>query len=118
MLTITHKQLQAMESEVELQNIDNLIYVLKNDYTYLYDLKKENEWKGFIKEKIALANTWEIRSIENQFLVVLATLEYPNHFSGDIPGWINDIMEWPERPENDKLVLLFKELIKKSENAA
>lgn len=105
-----------MEGEVELQNIGNLIQVLKKDYAYLYNTKPENEWPDFIKQKISLAKSWEIYAIENQFLVLLATLEYPRNFSGDIPDWMKEIMEWPERQENDKLVLLFKELIKKSEN--
>lgn len=115
MLTITNKQIESMEVVVEDKNIKTLIGLLQKDYPEHYIKKNENEWPTYIKQKILLAKSWEIAATENQFLVILATLEYPQHFAGDIPEWMAELMEWPEREENDKLVLLYKELIKRSE---
>jgi hypothetical protein len=115
MFTITNKQLESMELVVEDQNIRNLMGLLKRDYPEHYIKKNNDEWPPYIKQKISVAKSWEIATFENQFLVVLATLEYPQHFSGEIPAWVTEIMEWPDREENDKLILLYKELIKRSE---
>lgn len=114
MFTISNEQLKIMEEMVAEKNLTELIETIKTDYPQHYTKYSPEDWQGYLKKQITQAKEWEIETFPNQFLLVLATLEYPQHFTNEIPIWMKEEMEWPERDEDDKMVILFKELIKRS----
>ena len=114
MFTISNQQLKIMGEMVAEKNLNDLIKTLKKNYPQHYNKHSPENWPGYVRKQITQAREWDIETFPNQFLLVLATLEYPQHFTNEIPPWMKEEMEWPERDEDDKMVILFKELIKRS----
>jgi hypothetical protein len=103
-----------MGEMVAEKNLNDLFDTIKKDYPQHHPEYNKEDWIEYFKKQIALANNWGIETFSNQFLYVIATLEYPQHFFNETPQWMKEEMEWPEREEDDKMVILFKELIKRS----
>ena len=116
-MKITNSQftkIEKLKSEEFVLTCKNL---LKADHPGLYTSKSEGLWSTFIQEKLDQAQSYGILFSGNQFVFVLTTATFPLIMTQEFPDWANDILTWPDRSEDDKIILLCKEIYKRNQTS-
>jgi hypothetical protein len=84
--------------------------LIEDEHPEVYKTRAVGEWKPFILSKIKAAMNYGIVDPENMFIFVLTLAEFPQYFHPRMPQWAIDNLTWPERNEEDKIILLCKEV--------
>jgi hypothetical protein len=86
--------------------------LIRDEHPQVYCLKDEKEWTLFINLKIKEANYFGIKEYNNMYMYVLITAKYPQYFRSELPVWATQILTKPITKEDNKIILLCKEIFK------
>ncbi len=107
--------------KLQLEQIDNIKLhefvkscqkLIEQEHPEIYITRPVNEWESFIINKIKAASHFGIFDSKNIFIFILTLAEFPQYFTPRMPEWAIEMLTWPERDEDDKIVLLCKEVYK------
>jgi hypothetical protein len=115
MLTIYDNQLNSLRKSLDKNKVELFQETIRNEHGDIYLTKGEEEWTRFINEKIEQSEAFEIFSSKNQFAFIILFAKYSVFLTDTLPDWAFEILAWPSRNEDDKLVLLYKEVYKQVE---
>jgi hypothetical protein len=112
MLTISKSQIKQIELRISDQLVFDYLRLLKEEHLDLYSTMSEEKWLEIVQHRIEQAKDYEIFSSQNQFAFILTCSSYPSLLPMELPGWAKDILNWPGRNEDDKIILICKEIFK------
>lgn len=110
MLTINNKQFEKIESQKSEQFVLICKTLLKSEHAEIFSTKADNDWLFFIRVRLKQARAFNILLSKNQYVFILSCASFPSMFPDKLPGWAYDILTWPNRSEDDKIVLFCKEI--------
>ncbi len=84
--------------------------LIEEEHPEVYKTRADIEWKPFILNKLKVAMNYGIVDHKNMFIFVLTLAENPQYFHPRMPQWAIDNLTWPDRDEDDKIILLCKEV--------
>lgn len=112
MLIIKKQQLQQIDDIKFREFVLTCKKLIEEEHHTVFESKPLEDWDAFILSKIKLANNYGIYSSKNTYMFVLTVASYPQYFQPRMPQWAIDMLNWPQREEDDKIVQLCKEVYK------
>jgi hypothetical protein len=110
MLHITKSQFNRLDFQKSEQVLHEIKGILNKDYPDLYLTRSDEGWDVFIRDKMTELKRYDILEAKNQFIFILSSAMYPYILKEPLPDWALEVLEWPGRLEEDKIILLAKEI--------
>jgi len=109
MLLIKKNQIVQLES-VKKNNLPEVFFnLIKSEHPDLFSFYSENEWEKKIEKRLEEGRGFGIISSSFLFVYLLTVVSF--RFE-ELPDWAIELLNWPGKSEEDKIVLLCKELYK------
>lgn len=112
MLIIKKQQIEQI-NDIKLHDfVVSCQKLIEDEHPEVFITREVNDWEPFILAKIKAAMNFGIYDPKNTFIYILTLAESPQHFNPRMPQWAIDMLTWPGRDEDDKIVQLCKEVYK------
>ncbi len=115
MLTIKNQQLEQINDIKFQEFVASCQKLIEDEHPEVFKTLPVNDWQPFILRKIKAARHFGIHEPKNTYMFMLTLAESPQYFKPVMPLWATDILNWPGRTEDDKIVQLCKEVYKLNE---
>lgn len=115
MLIIKKQQLEQINDIKFRDFVLSCKKLIKDEHPEVFATRPSDDWEAFILSKIKMANNYGIYDSKNVYMYVLTIAKYPQYFHPRMPQWAIEMLTWPERNEDDKIVQICKEVYNRNQ---
>ncbi|MES2590338.1 MAG: hypothetical protein V4608_00545 [Bacteroidota bacterium] len=110
MLIIKKQQIEQIKDHKLYDFASTCQQLIKDEHPEIFKTRLEKDWNTFILAKIKAANTFGIYEAKSVYMYILTLAKNPQYFHPRMPQWAVDILTWPGRSEENKILELCKEV--------